>query len=64
MKYVQAIRDTRGVVVGERHGGARGGQINHVGKPWKKYHREQGVGGNRKGEPRSRNLGKVDQQSG
>ena len=64
LKYVQAIRDMRGAVAGERHGGARGRQINNPGQPWKKLRGKQGVGGDGKGDPCSRNQGTVERHSG
>ena len=60
LKYVQAIRAMRVAVAGERHGVSRGWQINNFGQPWKKFNGKQGVGGDGKGEPRSRNQGKVE----
>ena len=61
---MQAIRAIEEAFAGERHGGARGQQINNFGKPWKKFIRKQGVGGNVKGDLRSRYQGRVERQIG
>ena len=50
----------KGDVAGERHGGTKGRQINHFGRPWNKFCRKQGVGGDGKGELCSRNQGRVE----
>ena len=64
MKYVQARRATGVVVTEERHGGARGRNINNAGQPWKKIRRKKGVGDNRKGDPYSSNKVRVERHSG
>ena len=63
MKYVLEIRSKKEAVTGERHGGARGRQINNFGQAWKKFHGNQGFGGDGKGEPHSRNQGRVERHS-
>ena len=54
----------RGAVAGERHGDARGRQINNFGKPWKKFCGKKGVRGDGKGYPCSRKKGKTEKQRG
>ena len=62
--YSQARGAMRGVVTGERHGGARGRQIKNLEQPWKKFCGDQGVRGDREGEPCIRNQGRVDMHIG
>ena len=64
MKYVQARRATRRAATRERNGGAKGWQIKKLGKPWKNICGEQRFGGDKKGEPRSRNQGKLERHNG
>ena len=60
MKYVQKRWATRGEITGGRYGGARRWQINNFGKLWNKFcWKKVVVGDDSKGEPRSRNQGKV-----
>ena len=62
--YAQTRQATRGAVTGERHGGARGQQINNFGQPWKKFRGKHRLGGDGKGDPLSRNQGKTEKKSG
>ena len=43
LKYAQVIRSMRGAVKGERHGGARGRQINYFGNPGRNYAGSKGL---------------------
>ena len=58
------IQATRGEVAGERRGGAIERQINNFGQLWNKFREYQGVGGDGKREPQSRNQGRVGRHSG
>ena len=54
---MQAIWATKRAVAGDRHDDTRGRKINNFRRPWKKFHRKQGVIRNGKEESVSRYQG-------